>query len=122
MPAMPNRSDLRTIGRSVLARVPGRWRARLLGLAARSTRMAGADVGLVSVVVVHEPGDRVEEALASVRAQTHPLLEILVCPVGSAETELPDDPRFRGRPPVATSYAAVNAGVEATTGRYVVLL
>src|SRR4051794_11407525 len=119
---MPPRSRLREAGRSVLARVPGRWRARLLGLAARGARMPGAHVGLVSVVVVHEPGDRVEEALASVRAQTHPLLEVLVCPVGSATAGLPDDPRFRGLPPVATSYGAVNGGVEAATGRYVVLL
>src|SRR3954447_10724752 len=122
MPGMPNRPDLRTIGRSALARVPGRWRARLLGLAARSTRMAGSDIGLVSVVVVHEVGDRIEDSLASVRGQTHALLDVLVCPVGTAPTALPDDPRFRDRAPVATSYAAVNAGVEAATGRYVMLL
>src|SRR4051812_26790041 len=119
---MPPRSRLRAAGRSVLAHVPERWRARLLGLAARGTRMAGAEVGLVSVVVVHEDGDRVDEALASVRAQTHPLVEVLVCPVGSATALLPDDPRFRRRAPVATSYAAVNGGIEAATGRYVVLL
>src|SRR4051794_22592481 len=119
---MPPRSRLRDAGRSVLARVPGRWRARVLGLAARGSRMAGADIGLVSVVVVVERDDRVDGALDSVRAQTHPLLEVLVCPVGSAVAALPDDPRFRGLPPVSTSYGAVNAGVDAATGRYVVLL
>src|SRR4051794_26346870 len=119
---MPPRSRLREAGRSALAHVPGRWRARALGLAARGTGMLGADVGLVSVVVVHEPGDRVDEALASVRAQTHPLLDVLICPVGSAATTLPDDPRFRGRAPAATSYAAVNGGVDGAAGRYVVLL
>jgi CDP-glycerol glycerophosphotransferase (TagB/SpsB family) len=116
------RSRLREVGRSALAQVPGRWRARALALAARGTGMPGADVGLVSVVVVHEPGDRMNEALASVRAQTHPLLDVLICPVGSATAALPDDPRFRARAPAATSYAAVNGGVASATGRYVVLL
>src|SRR3954451_20096422 len=104
---MPPRSRLRAAGGSVLAHVPERWRARLLGLAARGTRMAGAEVGLESVVVVHEDGDRVDEALASFRPQPPPLVEALLCPVGSATAVLPDAPRLRRRAPVATSYAAV---------------
>jgi CDP-glycerol glycerophosphotransferase (TagB/SpsB family) len=84
--------------------------------------LAGAEIGLVTVVVVAEPGDRVEECLASVRGQTHPLLEVLVCPVGWAGVELPDDPRFRSRPAVSTSYDAANAGIEAAAGDFVVLV
>jgi CDP-glycerol glycerophosphotransferase (TagB/SpsB family) len=79
-------------------------------------------VGLVSVVVVPEEGDRVEECLASVRGQTHVLLDVLVCPVGRAAADLPRDPRFRTRRPARTTYDAVNAGIEAAAGRYVVLV
>jgi CDP-glycerol glycerophosphotransferase (TagB/SpsB family) len=82
----------------------------------------GAEIGLVSVVVVPEEGDRVEDALASVRGQTHALLDVIVSPVGPAGAELPDDPRFRTIRPSVTAYDAVRAGVQAATGRYVVLV
>jgi CDP-glycerol glycerophosphotransferase (TagB/SpsB family) len=119
---MQPRSRLREIGRSVLARMPGPVRARLLGAVGGRVGVAGAQTGPVSVVVVPEEGDRVEECLSSVRAQTHALLDVVVCPVGVAEAELPADPRFRALAPSATTYAAVRAGVAAATGRYVVLV
>ncbi len=119
---MPPRSRLREAGRSVLGLVPGPLRARALGVVGRAGRLAGVEVGLVSVVVVPEQGDRIEECLASVRGQTHALLDVVVCPVGAAAVELPPDPRFRARRPAATTYEAVNAGIEAAAGRYVVLV
>ena len=82
----------------------------------------GREVGLVSVVVVVEPGDRVEECLASVRGQTHGQLEAVVCPVGAAAAALPDDPRFRVRPSSGSWFDAANHGIEAAVGDYVVLL
>src|SRR5215212_4397499 len=119
---MPPRSRLREIGRQALARVPGPVRGRLLGALGGRLGVAGGDVGLVSVVVIAEEGDRVEECLASVRGQTHALLDVVVRPVGAAVAELPDDPRFRALPPASTAYAAVRAGVAAASGRYVVLI
>ena len=78
---------------------------------------------MVSVVVVSEEGDRVEDCLASVRGQTHPLLDVVRQPGRSRPAaELPDDPRFRAIAPSATSYDAVRAGIAAATGRYVVLV
>ena len=91
-------------------------RAACSAPSAAGSGVAGAEIGLVSVVVVPEHGDRVEECLASVRGQTHALLDVVVCPVGSAAAELPDDPRFRAIAPAATAYAAVNAGIAAATG------
>src|SRR6478672_1700764 len=119
---MPPRSRLREAGRSVLGRVPGPVRARALGVVGRAGRLTGVEVGLVSVVVVPEEGDRIEECLASVRGQTHALLDVVVCPVGRATVDLPRDPRFRTRKPAGTTYDAVNAGIEAAAGRYVVLV
>src|SRR5436190_12996664 len=119
---MPLRSRLRETGRWTLARVPGPVRARLLGALGGRLGLAGADVGLVSVVVIAEEGDRVEECLASVRGQTHAMLDVVVGPVGAAVAELPDDPRFRAIRPAATALAAVREGVASATGRYVVLL
>ena len=101
---------------------PGALRARVLKAVGARAGIAGAEVGLVSVVVVVEPGDRVEDCLASVRAQSHGLLEVLVCPVGPVSAELPDDPRFRAGPPADTWYAAANGGIAATLGDYVVLV
>src|SRR5689334_21365811 len=109
--------SLRELARSALGRLPGPVRARVLAAAGGRT-----DVGLVSVVVVPEAGDRVEECLTSVRAQSHALLDVVVCPVGSAGVDLPDDPRFRLLGAQATSYAAVQAGIAAATGQYVVLV
>ncbi len=119
---MPLPSRLREIARSALGRIPGPVRARLLGAVGSRIGLSGADIGLVSVVVVPEDGDRVEECLASVRGQSHALLDVVVCPVGSATAELPDDPRFRAIAPAATAYAAVRTGAAAATGRYVVLV
>jgi CDP-glycerol glycerophosphotransferase (TagB/SpsB family) len=119
---MPPRSRLREIGRRGLARVPGPVRVRLLGALGGRLGLAGADVGLVSVVVVPEDGDRVEDCLASVRGQAHALLDVVVAPVGAAVPELPDDPRFRVLPPASTTYGAVRVGVAAASGRYVVLV
>ncbi len=119
---MPPRSRLRELARSTLGRVPGPVRARVLGTLGSRVGLAGREIGQVSVVVVAEEGDRVEECLASVRAQTHPLLDVVVCPVGTAGVDLPDDPRFRALAPATTSYVAVSAGIAAATGRYVVLV
>jgi CDP-glycerol glycerophosphotransferase (TagB/SpsB family) len=119
---MPPSSRLRDIARTALGRLPGPVRARLLGTLGSRVGLAGADIGLVTVVVVPEEGDRVEDCLASVRGQTHALLDVVVCPVGSAGADLPDDPRFRSIGAEPTSYAAVRVGVAAATGRYVVLV
>ena len=122
MPGMPSRSRLREIGRAVLGRMPGPLRARLLGVVGSRVGLSGAEIGLVAVVVVFEEGDRVEDCLASVRGQTHPLLDVVLSPVGAAAAERPDDPRFRSIAPSATSYDAVRAGIVAASGRYVVLV
>ncbi len=122
MPRTPSRSRLRDVARSALGRVPGPVRARLLGVFGSRLGLGGGEIGVVSVVVVPEDGDRVEDCLASIRAQTHALLDVVVSPVGSGVTDLPDDPRFRALAPEATAYAAVRAGVAAATGRYVVLV
>lgn len=119
---MPPRSRLREIARTVLGRVPGPVRARVMALAGSRVGLPGSEIGLVSVVVVPEDGDRVEDCLASVRSQSHALLDVVVSPVGPATAELPDDPRFRTLAPSATTYAAVRTGVRAATGRYVVLV
>ena len=97
-------------------------RARLLGAVGSRIGLAGATSAWSRWSSSPEDGDRVEECLASVRGQTHALLDVVVCPVGSATAELPDDPRFRALAPAATAYAAVRAGVAAATGRYVVLV
>jgi CDP-glycerol glycerophosphotransferase (TagB/SpsB family) len=115
------RSRLREIARTALGRMPGSVRARVLAVAGSRTGLGG-EVGTVTVVVVPEAGDRVEECLASVRAQTHALIDVVVCPVGPAGADLPDDPRFRVIPAEPTTYAAVRAGVTTATGRYVVLV
>ena len=119
---MPPRSRLRELARSALGRVPGPVRARVLGTLGSRVGLAGSEIGQVTVVVVPEEGDRVEEGLASIRGQTHALLDVVVCPVGRADCDLPDDPRFRTIAPERTTYAAVRAGVAAATGRYVVLV
>ncbi|HEX4685247.1 MAG TPA: hypothetical protein VH228_00595, partial [Nocardioides sp.] len=119
---MPPPSRLRGIARSALGRVPGPVRARLIGLVGSRIRLPGSDVGQVSVVVVPEEGDRVEECLASIRSQTHLLLDVVVCPVGPTTADLPRTPRFRTIAPSATAYAAARAGVAAATGRYVLLV
>ena len=100
MPGMPPRSRLRELGRATLGRVPGPVRSRVLGAVGGRMGLEGAEIGLVSVVVVPEEGDRVEECLASVRGQTHALLDVVVSPVGAEpRSELPDDPRFRTSAP-----------------------
>jgi CDP-glycerol glycerophosphotransferase (TagB/SpsB family) len=119
---MPPRPRLRAAGRSALGVLPGAARFRLLRAIGSQLGLPGAEIGLVTVVVVAEPGDRVEECLGSVRAQTHGLLEVVVCPVGAAGVELPDDPRFRTRPTCSTSYDAANAGIEAAAGDFVILV
>ncbi|MGC4112787.1 MAG: glycosyltransferase family A protein [Nocardioides sp.] len=118
----PARSRVREIGRAALRRLPDGARARALGAVGGRLGLEGAEIGLVTVVVVPEEGDRVEDCLASVRGQTHPLLDVVVCPVGAAAADLPDDPRFRSLPPSETTYAAVRGGIEAAAGRYVVLV
>jgi CDP-glycerol glycerophosphotransferase (TagB/SpsB family) len=122
MPGMPPRSRLRELGRAALGRMPGRARARVLGAVGGRMGLEGSEIGLVSVVVVPEEGDRVEECLASVRGQTHALLDVVVSPVAGAGFELPDDPRFRTVGASATAYDAVHAGIAGATGRYVVLV
>src|SRR4051794_8040053 len=119
---MPPGPRLRAAGRSALGLLPAAVRVGLLRAVGTRLGLAEAEVGLVTVVVVVEPGDPVEYCLASVRAQSHALLEVLVCPVVGAGVELPDDPRFRARPPLATSYDAANAGIEAASGDHVMLL
>jgi CDP-glycerol glycerophosphotransferase (TagB/SpsB family) len=119
---MSPRSRLREIGRAALGRVPGPARARALGGVGRRLGLEGAHVGLVTVVAVVEDGDPVESCLASVRGQTHPLLDVVVVPVGAAGAELPDDPRFRALRAARSSYDAVRAGISAASGRYVVLV
>jgi CDP-glycerol glycerophosphotransferase (TagB/SpsB family) len=119
---MPPRSRLRELGRATLGHVPGPVRSRVLGAVGGRAGLTGAEIGLVTVVVVPEAGDRVEDCLASVRGQTHALLDVVVSPVGSADTVLPSDPRFRAIAPSATSYDAVRAGVRTAAGRYVVLV
>jgi CDP-glycerol glycerophosphotransferase (TagB/SpsB family) len=119
---MPPRSRLREVARSALTRVPGPVRARVHGTLGRRVGVAGGEIGPVTVVVVPEEGDRVEDCLASVRAQSHALLDVVVCPVGPVRADLPDDPRFRSLGAQPTSYDAVRAGVAAATGRYVVLV
>jgi CDP-glycerol glycerophosphotransferase (TagB/SpsB family) len=118
----PTRSRVREIGRAALGHVPGGVRSRVLGAVGSRIGMTGAEIGLVSVVVVPETGDRVEDCLASVRGQTHALLDVVVCPVGEATADLPDDPRFRTISASPTWHAAVRAGTSAATGRYVVLV
>src|SRR5580765_7621274 len=122
MPGMPPRPRLRAAGRTAFGLLPGAARARVLRAFGTRAGIAGAEIGLVSVVVVVEAGDRVEECLGSVRGQSHGLLEALVCPVGPAAAGLPDDPRFRARPSAATWYAAANRGIDAAVGDYVVLM
>jgi CDP-glycerol glycerophosphotransferase (TagB/SpsB family) len=119
---MPPRSRLRDLGRAGLGHVPTPIRSRVLGALGGRAGLAGAQIGLVTVVVVSDEGDRVEDCLASVRGQTHALLDVVVCPVGSAVVELPADPRFRTLPPTTTTYDAVRAGVRTAAGRYVVLV
>jgi CDP-glycerol glycerophosphotransferase (TagB/SpsB family) len=121
MPRTPPRSRLRELARSALGRVPGSLRARLLAAASRVGRQ-GSDIGQVSVVVVPEDGDRVEECLRAIQGQTHALLDVVVTPVGAATAELPDDRRFRMTAPQQTTYAAVRAGIATATGRFVVLV
>ena len=119
---MSPRSRLRDVGRAALGRVPGPVRSRVLGAVGGRAGLSGAEIGLVSVIVVPKPGDRVEDCLVSVRGQTHALLDVVVCPVGSAEAQLAADPRFRAIAPAPTTYDAVRAGVRAAAGRYVVLV
>jgi CDP-glycerol glycerophosphotransferase (TagB/SpsB family) len=124
---MPSsRTRLRGLGKAALGRLPGRVRARLLAAAAGPVGsrlgLEGARVGLVTVVVVPVDGDRVEDCLASVRGQTHPLLDVVVSPVGPAGATLPTDPRFRLLRPAPTAYDAVGAGIRSASGRYVVLV
>ena len=102
--------------------MPGTARARVLGTVGRRLGVDGAEVGLVTVVVVPEPGDRVEDCLASVRGQTHALLDVVVVPVGAAGVDAAEGPRFRTISAQPTAYAATNAGIAAAIGRYVVLV
>lgn len=104
-----DRSRLRGAARRGLGLVPARQRAALLRTLGSRVGLTGG--GLVTVVVVAEAGDRLSDCLASVRAQSHGLLDVVVCPVASATVELPDDPRFRSLPPVATWWQAANAGL-----------
>jgi CDP-glycerol glycerophosphotransferase (TagB/SpsB family) len=113
---------LRVLGQTTWGLVPAPVRARLLRVGRRSGPPDPDHVGMVSVVVVAEEGDRIDDCLASVRGQTHALLEVAVAPVGAAAVHLPPDPRLRTIPPLATTYDAVRAGVAATTGRYAVLV
>ena len=111
MPHMPPpRPRLRSAGRAAFGRLPGGARSRILKAVGERAGIPGAEAGLVSVVVVVEPGDRLEECLGSVRGQSHGQLETLVCPVGPAPAALPDDPRFRGRPAAESWVEAANQG------------
>ena len=93
---------------------PGLALGRRLGL-------PGAEVGLVTWVVVCEPADRerVGDCLASVTSQWHGLLEILLCPVGAMQIpSAARDPRIRVLPALDSWYAAANAGAARARGRY----
>ena len=122
---MPERSRARAGLRRAFGLLPPAVRARLLDRLSGVVGIAGADLGLVSVVVVAEPGDRLEDALASVRGQSHPLLDVVVCPVGPHLTAaaLPsEDPRFRTVAPHATWWEAANAGLAASYADSALLL
>ncbi|HEY3528656.1 MAG TPA: CDP-glycerol glycerophosphotransferase family protein [Nocardioides sp.] len=120
------RSRVREIGRSAVrtswGRLPGPVRARLLGAVGPRAGLTGAEIGLVSVVMVPEEGDRIEGCVSSIRGQNHALLDVVVSPVGRAAVELPPDRRFRSVAPAATAYDAVRRGIAAASGRYVVLV
>jgi CDP-glycerol glycerophosphotransferase (TagB/SpsB family) len=118
---MPGRSRLRELARTALTLLPARLRARVLAAADR-VGLNGADAHSVSVVVVAETGDRVEECLGAIRGQTHALLDVVVCPVGPASVGPLDDRRFRTIASRPTAYAAARAGIATAAGRYVVLV
>ncbi|MGI8521691.1 MAG: CDP-glycerol glycerophosphotransferase family protein [Nocardioides sp.] len=115
-----DRSRLREVARRGLGLVPARQRAALLRTFGDRVGLAGH--GLVTVVVVAEPGDRLADCLASLRAQTHALLDVVVCPVGAAAVRLPDDPRIRFLPAAATWYDAANRGLAEAYGDAVMLV
>ena len=91
-PTCRPRPHLRAAGRAAFGRLPGGMRSRILRAVGERAGIAGSEIGLVTVVVVAEPGDRVEESLASVRGQSHGLLEAVVCPVGPATAGCPTIP------------------------------
>ena len=67
----------------------------------RRLGVGGAEIGLVSLVMVVEPADeqRLADCLDSLRAQWHALLDVLVCPVGEVRLDGPvSDPRVPGAP------------------------
>ena len=126
---MSGRSPGRRLQRSVGSRLPASWRARLRqGLATRPglalgrrLGLAGADLGLVTWVIVCEPADqeRVGDCLASVTSQWHGPLEILVCPVGAVQIPPTGrDRRIRVLPATDTWYAAANAAAAEARGRH----
>ena len=61
---MPPRPRLRAVGRTAYGLLPGAVRSRVLSALGGRAGIAGGDIGLVSVVVVVEPRDRVEDCLA----------------------------------------------------------
>ncbi|CUR54432.1 hypothetical protein NOCA2170004 [metagenome] len=126
---MSGRSLGRRSVRAVGSRLPAPWRARLRqalatrpGLAVgRRLGLPGADVGLVSWVVVCEPADleRAGDCLTSLHSQWHHLVEVLVAPVGDARVPAAErDARVRVLPTQDTWYAAANAGAAEARGRY----
>jgi CDP-glycerol glycerophosphotransferase (TagB/SpsB family) len=91
----------------------------------RRLGVGGAEIGLVSMVVVVEPADeqRLADCLDSLRAQWHALLDVLVCPVGEVRLDGPvPDPRFRVLPAQPTWYDAANAGAARAGGAYLGLV
>ncbi|HET6693051.1 MAG TPA: hypothetical protein VFG97_01995, partial [Pedococcus sp.] len=87
----------------------------------RRLGVGGAEIGLVSLVVVVEPVDeqRLADCLDSLRAQWHALLDVLICPVGEVRLDGPvSDPRFRVLPAQPTWYDAANAGAARAAGAY----
>jgi CDP-glycerol glycerophosphotransferase (TagB/SpsB family) len=87
----------------------------------RRLGVGGAEIGLVSLVMVVEPADeqRLADSLDSLRAQGHALLDVLVCPVGEVRLDaIVPDPRFRLLPAQPTWYDAANAGAARAAGAY----
>jgi CDP-glycerol glycerophosphotransferase (TagB/SpsB family) len=117
---MTDRSLERRVRRNAIRLLPGRVR-RLLPRRSAGLQ-TGPDANLVSLVVVCEPVDapRLADCLASIRAQTHSPLEVLLCPVGGVVEEVgraaADDPRMRVLPATTSWHDAANHGAQQAGG------
>ena len=124
---MAERARARRLARTLAGWLPAGVRgvaAHHLGPSlARRLGLDGADVGLVSLVVVVEPADlpRLADCLAAVRGQRHALLDVVVVPVADAPVRLDSvagDPRFRVRASEDSWANAANAGARSARGTY----